>query len=118
MTDRLNVLVVGATGMLGEPAARRLLADGHSVRVFARDEGGARTKLGTEFEYIQGSVTEPDTVDRAVAGMDAVHISLGAHSLAELEPVEHEGTASIAVAAAKHGLRRITYVSGSLVGED
>jgi nucleoside-diphosphate-sugar epimerase len=30
-----TVLVVGATGMLGEPVARRLAADGHSVRVIS-----------------------------------------------------------------------------------
>jgi len=118
MSDALHVLVVGATGMLGEPAAKRLLADGHRVRVLVRDEGGARTKLGTEFEYVQGSVTDDDAVDRAVAGTDAVHVSLGAHSLGDLDAVEHRGTARIAAAAAKHSLRRISYVTGSLVRED
>jgi uncharacterized protein YbjT (DUF2867 family) len=118
MSEALHVLVVGATGMLGEPAARRLASEGHRVRVLVRDEGGARTKLGTEFDYVQGTVTDETAVDRAVAGTDAVHISVGAHSLGELDAVERAGTARIAAAAAKHGLQRISYISGCLVRED
>src|SRR5689334_21664048 len=114
----MNVLVVGATGMLGEPVARRLHQDGHQVRLLVRDEGGARARFGADFEYVQGSVTEPAKVDEAVAGTEAVHISLGAHTLADLETVEARGTASVATAAAKHGLQRTTYISGSLIGVD
>jgi uncharacterized protein YbjT (DUF2867 family) len=114
----MNVLVVGATGMLGEPVARRLHQDGHQVRLLVRDEAAARARFGAEFEYVEGSVTEPAKVDAAVAGNEAVHISLGAGSHADLEAVEAQGTASIADAAAKHGLRRITYISGSLIGVD
>ena len=112
----MNVLVVGATGMLGEPVARRLRQEGHQVRLLVRDEAAAKARFGADFEYVQGSVTEPAKVDEAVAGTEAVHISLGAGSVAELEPVEVQGTASVAGAAAKHGLRRISYISGSLIG--
>ena len=31
-----RILVVGATGLIGLPVARRLLADGHQVRVLVR----------------------------------------------------------------------------------
>jgi uncharacterized protein YbjT (DUF2867 family) len=112
----MNVLVVGATGMLGEPVARRLNHEGHRVRLLVRDEGTARARFGPDFEYVQGSVTEPEAVDAAVAGTEAVHISLGAHTPAELETVEAQGTARVARAAAQHGLRRITFISGSLIG--
>src|SRR4051812_46337038 len=103
----MKVLVVGATGMLGDPVARRLQEDDHRVRLLVRDEARAHTRFGAAFDYVEGSVTDAGAVERAVAGMDAVHISLGAHSLDQLEPVEHHGTASIAAAAARHGLRRI-----------
>lgn len=112
----MNVLVVGATGMLGEPVARRLQQDGHRVRLLVRDEGAARARFGAEFNYVEGDVTDNAKVDAAVAGTEVVHISLGAHSQAELETVEVKGTTNIAEAAAKHGLRRITYISGSLIG--
>ena len=37
------ILVVGATGMLGEPVARRLAADGHKVRVMSRNLSRAQS---------------------------------------------------------------------------
>src|SRR3954451_21669209 len=117
MNERLSVLVVGATGMLGEPVARRLLADGHRVRVLARDPERARAQLGADFEYATRSCTAPTAVEQAVQGTDAVHVSLGAHDPAELDAVEHRGTANVASRAARHGVRRLTYVTGSLVRE-
>ena len=54
-------------------------------------------------------------VDRAVQGMDGVHVSLGVEDPAQLEAVEHKGTATVAPAAARHGLDRISYLTGSLV---
>lgn len=35
-----RILVVGATGLIGAPVTRRLVADGHQVRLLVRDTGG------------------------------------------------------------------------------
>ncbi len=112
-----RIVVVGATGLIGAPVARRLLADSHHVRLLVRDSERASTQLGTDFEYVQGSVTDSAAVDRALQGMDGVHVSLGVEDQAQLEPVEHRGTATVAAAAARHGLGRITYLTGSLATE-
>lgn len=113
-----RILVVGATGLIGTPVACQLLADGHHVRVLVRDPDRARRQLGSEFEYAAGSVTDSAAVDRAVRGVDAVHVSLGVEDPAQLDAVEHHGTASVAAAAARHGLERISYLTGSLVREE
>jgi uncharacterized protein YbjT (DUF2867 family) len=113
-----RILVIGATGLIGLPVARRLLADGHQVRLLVRDTGRARQRLGKGFEYVEGSVTDTDAVDRAVHGMNGVHLSLGVEDPAQLEAVEHRGTAAVAAAAARHGLERISYLTGSLVRVD
>jgi NADH dehydrogenase len=113
-----RILVVGATGLIGQPVARRLLADGHHMRLLVRDPEHARTRLGPDFEYVQGSVADSAAVDRAVQGTDGVHVSLGVEDPAQLEPVEHHGTAAVAASAARHGLERISYLTGSLVRED
>ena len=110
-----RILVIGATGLIGAPVARRLLADGHQVRLLVRDTGRASQRLGDGFEYLEGSVTDTEAVDRAVAGMNGVHVSLGVEDPVQLEPVEHRGTATVAAAAAQHGLERISYLTGSLV---
>ena len=47
-----------------------------------------------------------------------MHVSLGVEDPAQLEPVEHRGTATVAAAAAQHGLERISYLTGSLVRVD
>ncbi len=110
------MLVVGATGLLGEPVARRLREEGHRVRLLVRDPDRARVRLRDGFEYVGGSVTDAAAVERAVDGCVAVHVSLGA-GRGELDAVEHRGTAMLAAAAARHGVRRISYLTGSLVGE-
>jgi NAD(P)H-binding len=112
-----RILVVGGTGLIGRPVARQLLADGQQVRVLAADPGRARTELGAEFEYASGSVTDTAAVDRAIAGVDAVHVSLGVEDPTQLDAVEHRLTASVAATAARHGVERISYLTGSLVRE-
>ena len=58
-----RILVIGATGLIGAPVARRLLADGHQVRLLVRDTGRASQRLGDGFEYLEGSVTDTEAVD-------------------------------------------------------
>jgi len=113
-----RILVVGATGLIGAPVARRLLADGHHVRLLVRNPARARALLGDGFEYVDGSVTDAGAADRAVQGMTGVHVSLGVEDPAQLETVEHRGTAAIAAAAARHGVERVSYLTGSLVRVD
>jgi uncharacterized protein YbjT (DUF2867 family) len=57
--------------------ARRLLVEGHDVRLLVRDPERARTTLGSDFEYVAGSVTDGETVDRAARATDGVQVSLG-----------------------------------------
>jgi uncharacterized protein YbjT (DUF2867 family) len=97
------ILVVGATGLIGAPVAWRLVAEGHHVRLLVRDAERASAQLGGGFDYIEGSVRDGAAVDRAVQGMDGVHVSLGVEDPAQLEPVEHHGTAAVAAAAARCG---------------
>lgn len=109
-----RVLVVGATGMLGAPVARRLHADGWRVRCLVRDEARARARLGDSFEYVVADVTEPRTLDAAFDGCAVLHLNLrGTTSIASYEAQEVAGAAHCASAARRHGLRRISYLSGS-----
>jgi uncharacterized protein YbjT (DUF2867 family) len=112
-----RILVVGATGLIGTPVAHQLLTAGYHVRVLVRDPDRARTQLGPQFEYLPGSVTDPPAVDRAVSGVDAVHVTLGVQDPTLLDAVEHHGTASVAAVAARRGVKRISYLTGGLVRE-
>jgi uncharacterized protein YbjT (DUF2867 family) len=104
------VLVIGATGLLGEPVARGLLAAGFGVRVMSRDAARARNTFSAPFEIAEGDALRRADVERALAGCGAVHISVD-HAR------EGDAVACIIDAGRATGLERVTYVSGSTVCE-
>jgi uncharacterized protein YbjT (DUF2867 family) len=112
-----TVLVIGATGTVGGPVARQLVADGYHVRLLVRDVERAQTQLGSDFEYIVGRVEESEAVNQALAGCSGVHISLQAGSNPEdIERVEYRGPIRIVELAAKQPGIHLSYVSGMFVG--
>ena len=105
----------GATRTVGEPVARRLLQDGFAVRLLTRDVARARAKFGPEVECLAGEVGDRISLERALDGCAGVHVSLnGGSQRAAMERVELRGTATVAELAARHGVHRLTYVSGYL----
>lgn len=70
-----KIVVTGGTGFIGSALVRRLLADGHAVRVFDNDSRGRATRLDdirAEIEIINGDIRNADAVGHALAGQDAV----------------------------------------------
>lgn len=65
-----RILVIGATGLLGEPVARCLQDAGFSVRVLARQANRARLKFPEPFEVVEGGRCGPTAriVDRWLEG--------------------------------------------------
>jgi uncharacterized protein YbjT (DUF2867 family) len=112
-----TILVIGATGTVGAPVARQLVADGYHVRLLVRDVERAQTQLGSDFEYIAGRVEESEALNQALADCSGVHISLQAGSNPEdIERVEYRGPIRIVELAAKQPGIHLSYVSGMFVG--
>lgn len=109
-----TILVVGATGLLGEPVARQLLADGYRVRVFTHSPEKARARFGPEFEIVTGDVEDGAALQQALSDCAGVHINLYAGRDPDLE---RRGVQNIARAASQAGVQRVTYLSGSTVSE-
>jgi len=106
-----RVLVLGATGTLGNPVARHLAERGHTVRVLARSAEKARRMFGPAVEVVAGIAVDRDQIRRAMKGCDAVHISLPPES--EFVAVRH-----IVDLAAAGKLHRVSYVSATSVCEE
>lgn len=109
-----TVLVVGGTGLVGEPIARQLRADGHRVRVLTRRPEQTRARFGPDFDVRSGDVEDAAAVDAAISGCEAVVISLADDRDPDLE---RRGVAVVAQAAARVNAGRIVYVSGATVDE-
>ncbi len=105
-----RILVIGGTGLLGRPVARRLQADRFQVRLQARAPEKAREMFGEAFEVVPGDVTEIDSLEKALVGCNGVHISVGG-------PVDQLSAENVAALASKRGVERITYISGATVAE-
>lgn len=116
--DEKIILVVGATGLLGEPVARQLKKDGYSVRIFAKDRKKAKQKFDDPFETVEGNVSDISALENALEGCFGVYISLrGGPQPDDFEKVEHRGVVNIVNAAAKMNVRRLIYLTGAFSNE-
>jgi uncharacterized protein YbjT (DUF2867 family) len=66
------ILIAGASGLLGGIVARRLLADGHAVRVMSRRAEALRPLADLGGEPIAGDLRDGDAVRAACAGVAQV----------------------------------------------
>ncbi|EXJ13265.1 NAD(P)-dependent oxidoreductase [Imhoffiella purpurea] len=73
----MKVVVFGATGKTGRTVALNLLAAGHEVTAFARDPAKFSKHTYEGLRILQGDALNPADVASAVAGQDAVVVSLG-----------------------------------------
>ena len=69
----MRYLVTGGAGFIGSALARRLVADGHQVRVLDDFSRGQERRLaGVPCETVRGDIRDPATVAAAVQGCDRV----------------------------------------------
>jgi uncharacterized protein YbjT (DUF2867 family) len=69
------ILVTGATGNVGSQVVRELGRSGVPVRAFVRDTARAREVLGDAVELAAGNLSDPDSLRRALRGVDTVFLS-------------------------------------------
>ena len=68
-------LVTGGSGFIGSALVKRLLREGHSVRVFDNNSRGNLRRLESvidQIEFVEGDIREPNQVLEACKGVDAV----------------------------------------------
>lgn len=118
----MKVLVVGASRGTGAELVDELARRGHVVTAFSRREGDDDRVI-----YRSGDVLDADAVTKAVAGQDAVVVTLGisdnpfrvrlTRRASSRLDVRSAGTAVVVRAMAETGIRRLVVQSTYGIGE-
>jgi nucleoside-diphosphate-sugar epimerase len=122
-----KMLVTGTSGHLGANLVRRLLDDGHAIRVLLRPGSDNRAVDGLDVERVYGDLRDRAAVDAAVKGCQRVY-----HAAAQLSTLYGDaalkrsiydsnvtGTRHVLGACARHEVERVVVTgSFSAVGYD
>lgn len=101
----MKVIVFGATGTVGKLAVEEMLNAGHAVTAFARSP----QNLGFTHERLTlaaGDAMIEDAVAGAIAGHDAVVVTLGSGT-SRKSTIRSAGTLNVIRGMQRHGVRRL-----------
>ncbi len=111
--------VTGGTGFIGTNLVRRLLAQGHTVRLLARSPAKARALFDDEVVVIPGDLSDGEALARGCRGAEAVfHL---AAQVGDFGPrkgyyrTNVEGTRAVVSAADRADAGRLIYMSTNAV---
>lgn len=114
----MQILVVGATGVLGRQVCPRLVERGHTVRAVARRPEAAHGLAAAGVEVVAGDILEAESLYAAARGCDAaLHLATAIPKAGgdwtRNDRIRREGTRNLLAAAEAQGVRR--YVQQSIV---
>ena len=118
----VDVLVTGATGLVGNNVVRMLVSRGESVRAFVRSRQAAeRCLAGLPVETIEGSLGDHEGVQAAVDGARivihaAAMVHCGWRHEDEMAAANVDGTRIVAAAARRAGARFVHVSSVDAIG--
>jgi uncharacterized protein YbjT (DUF2867 family) len=114
------ILVTGGTGFVGPKIVHALRAADRPVRCLVRDPERASDLAAWGCELVQGDVTDPESVRRAVEGCDVVvHlVAIIQGKPEDFERVMTQGTRNVVEAAKASGIRRFVLMSALGTSEE
>ena len=118
----MKILITGGAGFIGSNLAKRLVKDGHEVRILDSLLRGNKLDKSTydSVQFIKGDVRDLSIVTEASKGCDVVYhfaavlgVDIVADNPVETMDVEVIGTRNIVEAAAVNNIKKILYASTS-----
>jgi len=117
----MKVFLTGATGFVGSHLLKRLISEGHTVRVLVRDPATAGLPASPQVEAVPGDVVEGTGLDEGMKGCDAVIHLVGIiieSRGATFERLHHLGTRNVVEAAKRNRIGRFVQMSALGVRAD
>ena len=113
----MKIFITGATGLLGGNLVRHLWSKGErGMKVLVRKDSKTMALEGLQVERVNGDLRDPDSLSRALAGIDQVYHC--AASVSQWQPnrelnrqINVQGTINVLEAGLKAKVRRVVYVS-------
>src|SRR5579864_4165073 len=112
----MKAFVTGATGFVGSHVARVLTEQGADLRLLVRSSSEPRNIQALKADRVVGDLRDPASIEKAMAGCDAVFHVAADYRLWVREPEQMyranvEGTRAVLDAARKNRVRRVVYTS-------
>jgi len=109
----MRVLVVGGTGTLGRQIARQAIDAGHSVRCMVRSPRRASFLQEWGCELTRGDLLEPDSLNYALEGQEALIDAATARASDSLSAYEIDwsGKQNLFAACRRAGVLRVVFLS-------
>jgi uncharacterized protein len=107
----MNIIIFGATGMVGKQLVKQALFNGHHVKAFGRN---VFTELNMEeknLELIRGALFDEGEVSNAIKGCDAVLSALGG-GFDGTDKTRTLGIKNIITQMKKNNVKRIVAIGG------
>jgi putative NADH-flavin reductase len=114
--ENMKLLIIGASRGIGLQLLEQSLQAGHIVTAFARNP----QKLPPPRERLKvmaADILEATQVQQAVAGQEAVCITIGVGVTWKPVSVFSQGTRNVLAAMAEHGVRRLVCITGIGAGD-
>lgn len=112
----MKITVFGSTGGTGLALLQQAIQRGHQVVAFAREPQKISIS-DPQLKVIQGDVLDPQAVQAAVAGAEAVISALGVRLGQAPGTIRSDGTRNIVNAMLNAGVKRFISVSTVVVGD-
>ena len=113
------ILITAPTGKIGSRLTAELLSSGQPLRLLTRDPTKLAREVSAKAEIVQGSMGDPDVLDRALRGVSALFWLVPSPATApDVRDYYLDFTRPAAQAVRTHGVTRVVTVSSLYRGTD
>jgi nucleoside-diphosphate-sugar epimerase len=117
----MNVLVMGATGFVGNLLVKALIKEGHSVTCFVRKTSNIVDLKQLKVEFAYGDILDVDSIKKAIIGNEVIYDLVGAGNISSLseeaylkfKKVNVFGTENLLKACLGENIKKIIYYSST-----